>query len=98
MEVIMKAIKELEHNDFAGLVGEAFNIGHLEAKLTSIDMGPETPAEFRAQFSLLFECPEDFVGDHDTLALSHEKIGSHSVFISKVMGGNGKPNLQVVFN
>ncbi|MDD7911573.1 MULTISPECIES: DUF6916 family protein [Pseudovibrio] len=94
----MKAIKDLEHTDFTGLVGEEFAIGHYKAKLTSVSLGPDTPSEFREQFSLIFECPDNFVGDHDTLAISHDTIGAHSVFISKVMGSNKTPNLQVVFS
>ncbi|WP_310621349.1 DUF6916 family protein [Flexibacterium corallicola] len=93
----MKTMKELEHKDFEGLVGEVFTIGHHQAKLSEVNVGPETPAEFREQFSLLFECPDDFVGEHDTLALCHDKTGNHSVFISKVMGCKNKANLQIVF-
>ncbi|WP_143181437.1 DUF6916 family protein [Pseudovibrio exalbescens] len=93
----MKTIADLKHDDFSVLIGETFDIGPHQAKLAKVELGPETPDEFRQQFSLTFDCPEGFAGDHNTYALSHEKIGTHAVFMSKVMGSGNKPSLQIIF-
>ncbi|WP_310620701.1 DUF6916 family protein [Flexibacterium corallicola] len=94
----MKRIGDLKVENFEGLEGEMFSLGHFRVELLQVHRGPETPSRFRQQFSLIFNCPDEFESSHADLELSHEKVGSHRLFVSKVLGYEEPMNLEIVFN
>lgn len=89
---------DLDLHCFEGLVGELFRIGSFDVELKEVLIGPETPPRFRNQFSLLFRYPDGFPQDTGMMKVSHPRIGTHDMFVNKVVGWEEEFDLEVVFN
>ena len=91
-------LKDLDVEHFEPLVGETFRVGDYDIQLKEIAHGPETPPRFRQQFSLLFRYPEGFPQDSAVVSVSHPSIGTHDMFVNKVLGWEDEFDLEIVFN
>lgn len=91
-------MKELEVDHFEPLVGEAFRIGEFDITLKKVIRGPETPPRFRSQFSLIFNCPEDFPERWIIAPVSHPRIGSHDMMATRIVGWDEAFEVEITFN
>lgn len=90
--------KDLDLHCFEGLVGEVFRIGTFDVELKEVSVGPETPPRFRNQFSLLFRYPDGFSEKSAVMEVSHPSLGTHDMFVNKVVGWEEEFDLEIVFN
>ncbi|WP_310620673.1 DUF6916 family protein [Flexibacterium corallicola] len=91
-------LKSLEYADFEKLKGDIFLIDGEKVQLKFIEKGPQTPARFREQFILLFDCPEGFEVKGRISEVQHPTIGVHNLLVTKVLEGGDEFNLQIIFN
>lgn len=79
-----KSMARWDLEDFEPLVGTPFDIGGRMMVLEHIRLGPETPAEFRKQFALLFEPGKARGLESQMMAVQHPRLGRADLFVNIV--------------
>lgn len=79
-----KDIAKWDREDFEGLIGTPFDVNGRMLVLEEIRRGPETPAQFREQFALVFESGkvDDLQGA--IMPVRHPAIGKADLYVNIV--------------
>lgn len=79
-----KDIAKWDLEDFEPLVGTPFDIAGRLMVLEQIRLGPETPAEFRKQFALVFEPGRASGLESQMMPVRHPRLGQTDLFVNIV--------------
>lgn len=94
----LKDVARWDLEDFEPLVGTPFEIADRMMTLEKIRKGPETPAEFRKQFSLLFDVGKVDGLESGIMPVRHPRLGKVDVFVNIVGYSDAEPAAEIYFS
>ncbi|MBL4802113.1 MAG: hypothetical protein JKY45_09475 [Emcibacter sp.] len=96
----MTDLSTLSHDDYHPLVGEVFKLDAAGDTLELVLDNSKTLGEGQREggpFSLLFKGPKEPMLAQGTFPISHDKLGSHELFIVPVGEDNDAVHYEAVF-
>ncbi len=90
-------LAKLAADHFEPLVGQTFTVGGNPVTLRNVHRGRTTGAQFRQQFAVVFDAPQDLSIRSETLPVSHPAVGGHDLLVTQVMDGIDRTALEICF-
>lgn len=94
----LKDVSRWDLEDFEPLVGTPFEIAGRMMTLEKIRKGRETPAEFRKQFSLMFDVGKVAGMESGIMPVRHPRLGKVDMFVNIVGYSDAGPAAEIYFS
>jgi hypothetical protein len=90
-------LAKLAADHFEPLIGQTFTVGGNPVTLRNVHRGRTTRAQFRQQFAIVFDAPQNLSIRSETLPVSHPAVGGHDLLVTQVMDGLDRTALEICF-